>query len=76
MNRYVKMATVEGHNEQAYVAERLARYKAGTRMYFSKTTPESLAALILQYMGKRVNYRSIPTDGAQRAAQIMNRFLV
>jgi UDP:flavonoid glycosyltransferase YjiC (YdhE family) len=47
------MATVEGYSEQEYVAERLARYKAGTRMYFSKTTPESLAAQILQHMKKR-----------------------
>ena len=76
MNRYVNMATIEGSNEQQYLAERSARYKAGTRMYFSKTTPESLAANIMQHLGKRVSYRNIPTDGAQRAARIMNQFLV
>lgn len=76
MSRYVNTATIEGFNEQECLAERSARYETGTRMYFSKTTPESLTALILQHMEKKMDYRGIPTDGAQRAARIMNRFLV
>ena len=67
---------IEGHSEQEYVADRLSRYNAGVRMYLSKTTPELLAQQILRHFGKRVNYLNIPTDGAQRAAEIINRLLV
>lgn len=67
---------IEGHSEQEYVAQRLARYNAGTRMYFSKATPESLAAEIMRLMKSKVCYSKIPSDGAQRAARVMNRFLV
>ncbi|UCG30961.1 MAG: glycosyltransferase [candidate division WOR-3 bacterium] len=67
---------IEGHGEQEYVAERLARYNAGTRMYLSRTTPELLAEQILHHFYREVCYRKIPTDGAMRAALAMNRFLV
>jgi len=65
---------IEGHFEQAQVAERQTRYKAGFKMLYTQTTPESLAEKALSILGKEVSYAPIPTDGAQRAAQLINHF--
>jgi UDP-N-acetylglucosamine:LPS N-acetylglucosamine transferase len=66
---------LEGHSEQEYVANRLARYNAGVRMYFSKTTPGSLAEQVISHLGQEVSYKPINTDGALRAAQTINQML-
>lgn len=67
---------LEGHCEQQlYVAGRLARHKAGIKMQYSQTTPESLAEKIVSNIGKKVTCVSIPTDGAQKAAQLINNLL-
>jgi predicted glycosyltransferase len=66
---------IEGHSEQNFVAERLAKYNAGIRMYFSKTTPESLAEQVIDNIEKPVNFKSIRTDGAQWAARSILQFL-
>ena len=64
---------IEGHFEQAQVAERLTRHKAGTKMFYSQTSPESLAKKVISILGKEVSYEDIPTDGAKRAAQLINQ---
>jgi len=64
---------LEGHFEQAYVADRLSRHKAGIKMRFSQTSPASLAEKILSHLGKEVRYAPIPLDGAQKAAQLINQ---
>ena len=66
---------IEGHFEQAQVAERLTRHKAGVKMLYSQTTPESLAEKVISNLGKEVSYAHIPTDGARKAAQLINQFL-
>jgi len=66
---------IEGHFEQAQVAERLSRYKAGAKMLYSQTTPESLAEKAISILGMEVSYASIPTDGAERAAQLISQLL-
>jgi UDP-N-acetylglucosamine:LPS N-acetylglucosamine transferase len=66
---------IEGHSEQDYVADRLARYNAGFRMYFSKTTPMILAELVIDKINREVSYLSINTDGAMRAARVINQLL-
>lgn len=66
---------IEGHSEQEYVAKRLARYNAGIRMHYSKTTPANLAEQVILHLGKEVSYNPINTDGALRAAQIINQLL-
>jgi len=65
---------IEGHFEQAQVAERQTRLKAGFKMLYSQTAPESLAEKAISILGKEVSYAPIPTDGAQRAAQLINHF--
>lgn len=67
---------LEGHFEQqVHVAGRLARHGAGIRMRFSATTPESLAEMIENHMGKDVTYPRIPVDGAQRLADLARSLL-
>lgn len=66
---------LEGHFEQTYVAERLARHKAGIRMSYSQTTPQMLTEAVLSSLGKEAGTETIPTDGAQIAAQLISRLL-
>ena len=67
---------LENHFEQENdVAERCERHRAGVRMTYSKTTPESLAEIAIANIGKKVHYKDIPTDGAQKAATLIDEFL-
>ena len=67
---------LEGHFEQqVHVAWRLARHGAGIKMAYPRTTPASLAAAIVANLGAEVTYAPIATDGAQRAAEIINGLL-
>ena len=62
-------------DQQLYIAERLARQGAGIKMRYFETTPESLANTIRTSIGKEVKWKSIPIDGAQKAARLINGFL-
>jgi predicted glycosyltransferase len=67
---------LERHFEQqAYVAERLARHGAGVKMMFSETTPAGLAQRVVAELGKEVAYPPLRTDGARRAADLIRRLL-
>ena len=67
---------LDGHFEQQiHVAGRLDRHQAGIKMQYSQTTPETLAEMIVSNIGKKVTYPTIPTDGAQRAAGLINQLL-
>ena len=64
---------LEGHFEQnLVVAKRLARHGAGERLFYSETTPETLAEAVLGQLGREANWPGIPTDGARRAAELIN----
>ncbi len=65
----------EHFEQQVHVAGRLARHGAGVRMNFSQTTPELLAEKIIANLGREVTYAEIPTDGAQKAAQLISGLL-
>jgi len=67
---------VEGHCEQEVnVAPRIARHRAGIRMTCSETTPQLLAEKVISNLGKEVSYKSIPTDGTRKAAQLIGELL-
>lgn len=67
---------LENHwEQQLLVAGALKRHGAGINMTYSNTTPESLAEAVVSNIGKEVTYRPIPTDGAQKAAQLISQFL-
>ena len=67
---------IEKHFEQDEVAGRCEKHRAGVRMAFSQTTPKTLADTIVENIGKEVDYIPIRTDGAQRAAGIINELLL
>jgi UDP:flavonoid glycosyltransferase YjiC (YdhE family) len=67
---------LDGHCEQQfYIAGRLARHRAGVKMQYSQMTSEVLAEKVISNIGKEVTYAPIPTDGAQKAARLINRLL-
>jgi predicted glycosyltransferase len=67
---------LENHFEQEVaVANRCERHNAGIKMNFSKTTPEILAKEVVANIGKEVNYANIPTDGAQKTANLIGELL-
>jgi UDP-N-acetylglucosamine:LPS N-acetylglucosamine transferase len=67
---------LENHFEQEIaVADRCRRHNAGIRMNFSITTPEILATEIVKNVGREVSYAIIPTDGAEKAANLIGEFL-
>lgn len=64
---------LENHFEQnLVVAQRVARHRAGKRMRYSQTTPEPLADALVGLIGSEASWPSIPTDGARRAAELIN----
>ncbi len=60
------------HFEQNFhVRHRLERYGAGRRMEFESTGPSDIAAAIAEEIGRDVDYLSVETDGAARAAALI-----
>ncbi|HEX5911501.1 MAG TPA: glycosyltransferase, partial [Rubrobacter sp.] len=67
---------LEDHFEQnLVVAKRLARHGAGQRLLYSQTTPKRLAEAVYWQLGREANWPPIPTDGARRAAQLINELV-
>ncbi len=62
---------LEKHFEQANVARILNERKAGVEMKYSKTTPESLAEIIVELTGTEVNNPELPVNGAKKAAELI-----
>ena len=62
-------------DQQIYIADRLARQGAGIKMRFYETTPEALAETIKKNIGKEVTWPPIRTDGAEKAAKLINEIL-
>ena len=64
------------HFEQNFhVRHRLARYGAGRCMDFDESSPEVIAAAIAEEVGRPVDYRAVETDGAARAAALIEELL-
>lgn len=61
--------------QQVHVAGRLARHRAGVRMSYSEATPAFLAEKAISNIGRTVSYPPIPTEGAQKAAQLIGQLL-
>lgn len=62
---------IEGHFEQAQVAERLERHRAGVRMQLSNTSPRQLADQVLATLNADSSFESIPVHGGRRAAELI-----
>ena len=57
--------------QQFHVARRLDRLGAGVRMDYDRTSPEELAAAILDHLGKPAQSDEAPTGGTERAARMI-----
>jgi pimeloyl-ACP methyl ester carboxylesterase len=57
--------------QQFFVARRLQRLGAGTRMEYDRTTEEELAAAILEHLGKSVHWPDVAAGGTPRAAAML-----
>ena len=67
---------LEDHFEQnLIVAERLRRHGAGQRMLYSLTTAETLAGAIIRHLGRKASWPPIHTDGARRAAELIDNLI-
>jgi predicted glycosyltransferase len=67
---------LEGHAEQNHVvAKRLARHGAGSQRLYAQTSPDQIADAIVSQLGRKPTWPSIRTDGARRAAELIDRLL-
>jgi len=67
---------LRNHFEQSFhVAHRLDRYRAGRRMEYAASTPDTIADAIAAELGREVDYRPVETDGAARAAAFIAELL-
>jgi len=67
---------LRNHFEQnVHVRHRLERYKAGHAMDYDTANPDEIAAAIIGRLGQPVAYRAVETDGARRAAKMLEEFV-
>jgi UDP-N-acetylglucosamine:LPS N-acetylglucosamine transferase len=64
------------HFEQNFhVRHRLERYRAGRCMDYATAGPADIAGAIASEIGREVDNRPVPTDGAARAAALLGELL-
>ena len=64
------------HIEQKFhVPRRLDQYGAGRMLDFDAATPELVADMITEEIGRPVNYRAVEPDGAAKAATLIAELL-
>ncbi len=64
------------HFEQNFhVRHRLQQYGAGQMLDFEQATPDTIAEMIKQEIGRQVDYRPVEHDGATRAATLIAELL-
>ncbi|GIF01678.1 alpha/beta hydrolase [Paractinoplanes rishiriensis] len=61
--------------QQFHVAHRLQRHGAGRRMDYADLEPDALAEAIAAEIGRKVDYRPVPADGARRAGELLAELL-
>jgi predicted glycosyltransferase len=64
------------HFEQNFhVRHRLNRYGAGRMLDFDLATPDAIADMITQEIGRPVEYKAVESDGATQAATLIAELL-
>ena len=66
-----------GHHfeQQVHVPHRLAQYRAGTRLDYLTSTPESIGRALVEALDRPVQSLPVETDGARRAAAYIAELL-
>jgi UDP:flavonoid glycosyltransferase YjiC (YdhE family) len=67
---------IEGHCEQALVANNLERRGAGLKLSLPNLAPEILAEFVITKMDSKASYPPIPSDGALKAAKAILKLLI
>jgi hypothetical protein len=63
-------------DQNLHVRHRLAQYDAGRCMEYDEAADaDALAEVIVAELGREVDYRSVETDGAARAASMLAELL-
>jgi predicted glycosyltransferase len=63
---------LKNHFEQNFhVAHRLDCYRAGRRIEFATSTPETIADAMIVALSTRPNFESVEAEGARRAARML-----
>ena len=57
--------------QQIHVRHRLERHGAGVPVDYATATPDSLAESMVRELGRPTSYRTVPADGARRAAELL-----
>ncbi len=67
---------LHNHFEQNFhVHHRLQRYGAGRRMDYAAASPDEIAQVMVEELGKPGDFRDVETDGATRAAAMLSELL-
>jgi pimeloyl-ACP methyl ester carboxylesterase len=75
-NRPFIYVPLRHHFEQHFhVPHRLQRYGAGRRLDYHDATPDGLAEVIGQELGRTVSYRPVAADGAAAAGRLLAEML-
>jgi pimeloyl-ACP methyl ester carboxylesterase/predicted glycosyltransferase len=61
--------------QQIHVRHRLERHRAGRPLDFASSTPDSIADAIVAELGSVPDHRRVPSDGARRAATLLEQLL-
>jgi len=66
---------LRNHFEQnVHVRHRLDRHQAGQAMDYETASPDEIAAAVIGRLRQPVAYRAVETDGARRAAKMLEEF--
>ena len=63
------------HFEQKLVSDKLARLGLGVKMSFLETDENTLSKVVLENLGRPVDYGQIEIDGAVKAAEFIQPLL-
>ena len=63
---------LKNHFEQNFhVAHRLDQYQAGRRMNYDESPPEVIASAMVKELSQKQTFKTVETDGAERAARMI-----
>ena len=67
---------LRNHFEQTvHVRHRLERYRAGRAMDYQESDPDAIADAVVRQLARPVDYRTVDSDGALRAARLLAELL-
>ena len=75
LNRNFLYFPLEEHFEQKLVSDKLARLGLGVKMSFLETDENALSKVVLENLGRPVDYGQIEIDGAVKAAEFIQLLL-